>query len=42
MEKVGIFYGHVVYILWTFRNEVSISPRLGIVCEEKSDNPAKG
>jgi hypothetical protein len=51
MEKVGMFYGHleyitdIGYILWPFGNLVAIwhiLPRIGILCEEKSGNPAFG
>jgi hypothetical protein len=50
MENAGIFYGHlkyftvIWYILWPFGNVVIIwyiLPRFGILCQEKSGNPAK-
>jgi hypothetical protein len=49
MEKVGMFFGHweyisaIRYILWPFGNLVAIwyiSLRFGILCQEKSGNPA--
>jgi hypothetical protein len=49
MEHVGKLYGHleyftsIWYILWTFSYFVAdwyILPRLGILCQEKSGNPA--
>jgi hypothetical protein len=49
MEKVGIFFGHLEYIaaIWCilcpFGNLVAIwyiFHRFGILCQEKSDNPA--
>jgi hypothetical protein len=48
-KKVGIFYGYLEYItaiwymLWPFGNVVTIwyiSPRFGILCQEKSGSPA--
>jgi hypothetical protein len=48
MENVGTFYAHleyntaVCYILWSFGNFEVIwymSPRFGILCQEKSGNP---
>jgi hypothetical protein len=50
MESAGIFYGHlehfmlIWYILWAFGNIVVIwyiFPRFGILCQEKSGNPAR-
>jgi hypothetical protein len=50
MENDGIFYGHLEYftvlwyILWPFGNVVIIwyiSPRFGILCQEKSGNPGR-
>jgi hypothetical protein len=50
MEKVGIFCGHLEYItaIWTilcpFGNLEAICcifPRFGILCQEKSGNPAR-
>jgi hypothetical protein len=50
MEKVGIFCGHleyttaIRYILWPFGNLVAIwyiFPHFGILCQEKSGNPAR-
>jgi hypothetical protein len=50
MENVGIFYGHlkyitaIWYILWPFDKLVIIwyiSPRLGILYQEKSGNPVQ-
>jgi hypothetical protein len=41
MEKVGIFYGQMVF-LWPFGNLVAlwyIFPRFGVLCLEKSGNP---
>jgi hypothetical protein len=47
MEKVGIFYGHLEYIMaiwyivWSFGNLVAIRyifHCFGILCQEKSDN----
>jgi hypothetical protein len=37
MEDVGIFYGHLVYstVIWY------ISPRFGMLHQEKSGNPAR-
>jgi hypothetical protein len=49
MENDGIFYGHleyftvIWYILWPFGNVVLIwyiFPHFGILCQEKSGNPA--
>jgi hypothetical protein len=49
MENVGMFYDRleyitaIWYILWPFGNFVVIlyiSPRFGILCQEKSSNPA--
>jgi hypothetical protein len=49
MEDDGIFYGHLVhftvfcYILWTFgivRGKLVYFSRFGILCQEKSGNPA--
>jgi hypothetical protein len=49
MENAGIFYGHFGiftvswYILWPFGNVAVIwysFPRFGILCQEKSGNPA--
>jgi hypothetical protein len=48
MENAGIFYGHLEYfshlvILWPFGNVVVIwyiFPCFGILCQEKSGNPA--
>jgi hypothetical protein len=51
MDNAGIFYGRlehfkvIWYILWPFGNVVVIwyiFPRLGILCQEKSGNPALG
>jgi hypothetical protein len=48
MEKFGIFYNHLKYImaiwymLWLFGNLVAIwyiLPCFGILCQEKSGNP---
>jgi hypothetical protein len=48
MEKVVLFYIHlkyiraIWYILWPLGNSVAIwfiSPRFGILCQEKSGNP---
>jgi hypothetical protein len=50
MENAGIFYGNLQYftviwcILWPFGNFVVIwyiFPRFGILCQEKSGNPAE-
>jgi hypothetical protein len=50
MENAGIFYGHweyftvIWYILWPFCNVCSGNlvyfPHFGIMCQEKSGNPA--
>jgi hypothetical protein len=49
MEDDGIFHGHLIhftvfcYILWTFgivRGNLVYFSRLGILHQEKSDNPA--
>jgi hypothetical protein len=49
MENAGIFYGQleyftvIWYILWPFGNVVVmryIFPRFGILCQDKSGNPA--
>jgi hypothetical protein len=49
MENTGIFYGYleyftvIWYILWPFVNVAVIwyiFPRFGILCQEKSGNPA--
>jgi hypothetical protein len=51
MENAGIFYGHLEYftvicnISWPFGNTVVIwyiFPHFGILCQEKSGNPAPG
>jgi hypothetical protein len=50
MENAGIFYGHILwkiftviwYIFWPFGNFAVIwyiFPRFGILCQEKSGNP---
>jgi hypothetical protein len=46
MENVGIYYAHLAFvvdigdILWSFGNLVVSFPRFGILCQEKSGNPA--
>jgi hypothetical protein len=49
IENAGTFYGHleyftaIWYILWPLGNVVviwNIFPRFGILCQEKSGNPA--
>jgi hypothetical protein len=47
MGKVGIFHGHLEYImanwyiLWAFGFLVAHFSRFGILCQEKSGNPAR-
>jgi hypothetical protein len=45
MENVGTFYAHLEYVIdiWSFGNFGVIwfiFPRFGILCQEKSGNPA--
>jgi hypothetical protein len=42
LEDVGIFYGHLEYILWPvgiFYGRLVIFPRFGTLHKEKSGNP---